>query len=190
MSATLLTGPAAEPLTLAAMKSFLRIAHDDDDTTITDLIVAACTYVERATRRALITQVWRLVLDHWPAHGRLSMPVAPLRDIVAARVYDGAGVAHAVDTQAFVPDLAATPPVIGFVPWAMALPGRATAGIEIDIEVGYGAASAVPEPLRQAIRMLAAHWYENRGVVADDGRSVLLPVGVNALIAPYKVITL
>jgi uncharacterized phiE125 gp8 family phage protein len=38
--------------------------------------------------------------------------------------------------------------------------------------------------------MLVAHWYENRGVVAEDGRRVLLPVGVTALIAPYKVITL
>jgi uncharacterized phiE125 gp8 family phage protein len=34
-------------------------------------------------------------------------------------------------------------------------PGRASAGIEIDVVVGYGAtAESVPEPLRQAIRML------------------------------------
>ena len=37
--------------------------------------------------------------------------------------------------------------------------------------VGYGdAAGDVPEPLRQAIRLLVAHWYENRGLVAlGDG---------------------
>ena len=191
MACMLLTGPAAEPLTLAAMKEFVRLAHDDDDATITDLIVAARTYIERATRRALITQTWRIVFDHWPSHGRLTVPIAPLREVVAARVYDGAGVSHAMDTQAFVPDLAATPPVIGFVPWAMAVPGRATAGIEIDVELGYGlAAQDVPEPIRQAVRMLVAHWYENRAVVADNGRGVLLPVGISALIAPYKVITL
>ena len=32
---------------------------------------------------------------------------------------------------------------------------------------GYGGGAAdVPEPLRQAIRLLVGHWYENRGVVA------------------------
>lgn len=191
MAATLLTGPAAEPLTLAAAKAFLRLAHDDDDALVTDLIVTARTHVERVTRRALITQMWRIVLDHWPSHGRLTVPIAPLREVAAARVYDGGGVAHVMDLQAFVPDLAATPPVIGFVPWAMPVPGRSTAGIEIDVDVGYGpAAEDVPEPLRHAVRVLVAHWYENRAVVSQDGRSGALPVGVSALIAPYKVITL
>ena len=47
----------------------------------------------------------------------------------------------------------------------MALPARLAAGIELDVTVGYGdAAVDVPEALRQAICLLTAHWYENRGL--------------------------
>ena len=35
-------------------------------------------------------------------------------------------------------------------------PGRAVAGIEIDVVAGYGAPADVPSPLRQAILMLVA----------------------------------
>ena len=93
---------------------------------------------------------------------------APLRrDCWRRRVYDAGGAPHAVDLQAFTADTAAAPAVIGFVPWSLPAPGRALAGIEIDVEAGYGDAPAdVPQPLRQAIELLVAHWYENRGLIA------------------------
>jgi uncharacterized phiE125 gp8 family phage protein len=42
--------------------------------------------------------------------------------------------------------------------------------------------------LRQAIRLLAAHWYENRSLVADAAAA--LPETVAALIAPYRMLSL
>ena len=71
------------------------------------------------------------------------------------------------------------------------MPGRATAGIELDVELGFGAAATdVPDALRHAIRMLVAHWYENRGLAAIGGTVAMLPASVNALIAPYRVLSL
>jgi len=189
MASLLLTGPAAEPLTLAETKAFLRVDDDAEDDLIASLIVAARAAVEAGTRRALVTQSWRLVRDAWPADGRIAVRPAPLAAVTAARVYDDAGAAHAVDTEAFVPDLAAS--VLGFAPWAMPQPGRAVAGIEIDISVGYGdAASAVPEPLRQAVRLLVAQWYENRTLVAPGQTVSALPATVAALVSPYRVLSL
>ena len=70
-------------------------------------------------------------------------------------------------------------------------PGARSAGIEIDVEAGYGAtASAVPEPLKQAIRQLVAHWYENRGAGPPDESALRMPASVAALIAPYRVLAL
>lgn len=69
MPAILLTPPAAEPLSLAQAKAFLRVEHDDDDELIAALIAGSRLHIEAQTRRALMTQSWRLVRDAWPQDG-------------------------------------------------------------------------------------------------------------------------
>lgn len=190
MSSILLTAPAAEPLALDEARAFLRVDTHDDDETIAGLIAAARLAVETQTRRALMTQGWRLALDRWPADGRIAVRPGPLRELTAARVYDAVGNAAALDLQHFVPDLGASELVIA--PWALMQSARPAAGIELDVTVGYGdTASDVPEPLRQAMRILTAHWYDNRGLVAANTTSVaLLPAAFAALIAPYRMVSL
>jgi uncharacterized phiE125 gp8 family phage protein len=190
MSSLLLTAPAVEPLSLDEARAYLRVETNDDDELIGALIAGARVHVEAQTRRALITQSWRLSLDAWPEDGRIRVVPAPLRTLNAARVYDSDGNAQALDTQAFVPDLGAS--MLVFMPWPLPPPGRIAAGVEIDVTVGYGdAAGDVPEALRQAVRLLVAHWYDNRGLVADNTTQIAaLPATVPALLAPYRVLTL
>jgi len=59
---------------------------------------------------------------------------------------------------------------------------RPFAGIEIDVECGYGAAADVPRIFVQAIRLLAAHWYEHR----TDAAQPALPDAVAELLAPVR----
>lgn len=187
MSSILLTAPAAEPLALDEARLFLRVEHTDDDELIAALIAGARLHIEAQTRRALITQIWRLGLDAWPESGRINVRPAPLQAVTAARIYDADGNAETLDLQSFVRVLDGTE--ISFVPWAMPAPGRLASGIELDLRVGYGdTAVMVPEPLRQAIRLLIAHWYENRGLVVDAAAA--LPETVAALIAPYRILSL
>lgn len=188
MPSLLLAAPAVEPVSLDEARAFLRVDHTDDDEAIAALVAGARLHVEAQTKRALITQAWRITLDAWPADGRLPVLPAPLQMLTAARVYDADGEAQALDTQAFVPDLAGS--ALAFAPWALPMPGRSAAGIELDVRVGYGdAAIDVPEALRQAIRLLTAHWYDNRGLVAA-GAVAALPANVTALIAPYRMVSL
>ncbi|HZL30407.1 MAG TPA: head-tail connector protein [Pseudolabrys sp.] len=188
MSSLLLIAPAVEPLSLAEAKAFLRVEHDDDNDVILSLISASRIHIEAQTRRALISQSWRIALDAWPADGRLPVRPAPLREVTAARVFDAADNAQSIDLQAFV--FAAGNSALAFAPWTLAQPGRFAAGIEIDVVCGYGDAAAdVPEPLRQAIRLLIAHWYENRGLAAV-GTVTVLPTTVATLIAPYRLLSL
>lgn len=189
MSSILLTPPAIEPVSLAEAKAFLRVEHDDDDGVITPLIAAARLFVEAQTRRALITQEWRLVLDCWPPSGRIEVRPAPLRSLIAVRVYDFDGNADLIDLDAFVQDTAGS--ALIFPSWTLSQPGRRAAGIELDMTCGDGdAALDVPEPLRQAIRLLVAHWYENRSLTTTGADYSALPITVPALIAPYRMVRL
>lgn len=185
MPSILLSGPAAEPVTLSDAKHFLRVEHDDDDDLIAALIAGSRIHIEAQTRRAMITQTWRLTRDAWPESGRLAVLPVPLVTLVAARIYKADGSTVAVDVTAFAIDKAAAPARLAFTRGALAAPERPVGGIELDITAGYGDAEDVPEPLRQAVRLLVAHLYENRGSAAPD---LALPASVTALIAPYRVL--
>ncbi len=189
MPSILLAGPAAEPLTLAEAKAWLRVEHGDDDAAIAALVAAACTHVEAHTRRALMTQSWRILRDEWPADGRIAVLPAPLRELHAVRVHLAGG-PEDIGPEAFVLDTAAAPGIVAFPPGTLIAPSRAIGGIELDIEAGYGdEPSDVPQALRQAIRLLLARWYENRGAMSEAGAGPL-PRDVAALIAPYRAVTL
>jgi uncharacterized phiE125 gp8 family phage protein len=184
MQRFILNGPAVEPLSLTEAKRVLRIDHADDDAVVVSLIKAARQRIEGRTGRALITQGWRIVMDAWPWGGRVALPVMPAQAVTAVRVFNALGVA-----QTF------TPPVYRLVPGtepplldvsAVPAPGKARDGIEIDVTAGYGpAASDVPEPLRQAMRLMVAHAY---AAVGADGRKPVEPepAEIRDLIAPYR----
>ncbi len=189
MTAILLTPPSGEPLTLSDAKAFLRVEHGDDDALISALIVAARGQIEAQARVALLTQTWRIVLDCWPADGRVRLRNGPLRALSAARTFDAAGNAHMHDTAAFVLDGAAG--IVSAPPFALPVPGRGRAGIELDVVLGFGdTAGDVPELLRHAVRTLVAHWYENRAMAAIGQGVALLPGSVSAMIASYRTVSL
>ncbi|MCW5680548.1 MAG: head-tail connector protein [Xanthobacteraceae bacterium] len=186
MPAILILPPAAEPLSLAEAKAWLRISHDDEDALVQSLLSSARIQAETQTRRALMTQRWRIVLDRWPVSGKISAPVTPLRALVAARVRNMAGEAETLDTDLFMLNAASAPGEIVFDAGRVVHPGQLAAGIEIDIEAGYGAAADVPADFKQAIRLLLTRAYENRDASGDDG----LPPAVSALLAPHRVVSL
>lgn len=102
---------------------------------------------------------------------------------------NAAGEASEIDPEIFVVDAAAG--ALAVAPaWSLPIPGRGAAGIELDIEAGYGAADDVPPRLLLAIRMLVAHWYENRGLIAIGGSVAMMPASVNAMIASHRVLSL
>lgn len=189
MSAFLLMAPTVEPLSVPDAKHFLRVEHGDDDALIASLVAAARNHVEALTRCGLITQTWRLVLDGWPDNGRIKSRIGPLRTLVAARIYNESGTAGVIDIDRFVIDPAKG--VIAAPGWSLPMPGRAVAGIELDVELGFGAtAGDVPPTLLQAIRMLVAHWYENRGLIAIGQSVAMMPASVNAMISSHRVLSL
>ena len=166
MTAILITPPAIEPLSLAEAKLWLRLDGTDEDATVAALIAAARLAVELASGRKLIAQGWRIMLDAWPADATIRLPLSPVRAVTAVRVRDGAGLATELSSAVWTADVNRDPALIHLRAPPLQ-PGLVTGGIEIDVDCGFGNdAEAVPEPLRQAIRVLVARWFENRGDAA------------------------
>lgn len=190
MTAALITPPAIEPVLLADVKAYLRLDADDEDEFLTAAIAAARVHVETLTRRMLIEQSWRVYLDNWPRTRVVTIPVAPLIAVEGVIIYDRSGEPTTVSPDDYQIDTVSVPgrlKLYGIVPLAE----RTINGIEIDVTAGYGASSVdVPSPLRRAVMMLIAHWFEHRGVVGHDGVADVPPQGFDALIAPYRILSL
>lgn len=179
-----ITGPAEEPVTLEEAREHLRLDARDQDAMVTALITAARTVLEGETRRAFVTQEWRLLLDDWPG-ATVQLPLAPISAVSAVRLADADGEACTLDEAHYDLALAGDPPrVVARAPWPA--PQQRVYGIAIDFLAGYGAASDVPQPLKQAILMLVAHWFETREPVGFGAGSAEIPMTVAALIAPYR----
>ncbi|MFZ4532796.1 MAG: head-tail connector protein [Alsobacter sp.] len=176
--------PAAEPLTLADLKAWLRLDGSDEDDLLVALLTAArCAVVEAAGRR-LVTQDWRMVLDAWPPDGILTLPLAPVQAVTAVRVRDAAGGATVLPASAWLLDASSDPPRLLLMGSPQA-PGRRLGGIEVDLTAGYGPPAAVPEPLRMAVRLTAACLYEHRGDGPDKAVAAVPPAAAT-LIAPFR----
>lgn len=205
----LATPPAGEPVTLDEAKAQCRVEIADDDALISSLIVAARRACENEVRRSFVTQTWDLtldrfpwrvvggVLDPWafpsdrawldrialPGSGALYLPRPKLQSVDAITYLDAVGVTQTLDPSAYRV-VAGTPglvePAYGTT-WPAIRP--ASGAVTIRFTAGYGDAAAVPEPVKLAIKMLVAHWYENREPVIVGTISAELPFAVKALLA-------
>jgi uncharacterized phiE125 gp8 family phage protein len=184
----LTSGPAVEPVTLADAKAHLRIDASAEDTLIASLIVTSRLHVEAAAGLALITQGWSWYLDAWPPSRALELHLRPVQSIAAVRLYDESGAATTLDPTGYLLDGAGVHPRLvrlGSPVWPK--PGRIANGIEVAFTAGYGPAAAdVPAPIRQAILLLVAHWYEYRSPLEQGAQPAPLPTMVTELLAPYR----
>ena len=179
MKRILLEGPAVEPVLLAEAKAHLRLDGNAEDELLGAMIAAARVAVETEIRRVLIAQSWRAVFDSWPTYG-IVLPVRPALEVDDVRAVDrhGAAIPVAPDDYAF--DRAdGSVRLFAFVPEAVRY--------EIDFTAGYGPSGLdVPQPIRQAIRLLVTHWYEHRAAAIAGEVAAPAPFGYRELVAPYR----
>ncbi len=188
MPLILISGPLAEPVTLAEAKAHCRIDHDDEDTLIASLILAARLHIERNLDLALISQSWSLLLDSWPEARDIELPLAPLLGVQAIRIHDSTGNATTLSPADYTVDTISRYPRIVFNSGAKTPnPEQTINGIEIAITIGYGTeADDVPAPIRHALKMLVAYWYEAREPAIIEEPLDNIPAAIGSLIAPYR----
>lgn len=156
--------PATEPVTLTEAKSHLRVDTTDDDTLITELIKAARQVVENNTGRSLVTQTWRLSLDAFPRNSEaIRLERGPLVSVQSLTYVDTNGTTQTMAASKYVVD---TLHIEGEVALAHGEAWPNTRGdrnaVLVNYTAGYGAASAVPDALKAAIKLRLGDLFANR----------------------------
>jgi uncharacterized phiE125 gp8 family phage protein len=164
MALETLIPPAAEPVSLASARAFLRIGTDGDDGVLTSLITACREALEARTGRALVTRTVRQrFLGTRPLPiglpGTLLPGRSPATALVAVRVIGACGsetVAPAGTVALIDGRFIVKSPLV-----ASAL------GLSLDYEAGYGTPAQVPEAFKVSILEAMADAMSRR----DEGKT-------------------
>ena len=188
MSLVMTSGPAVEPVTLAEAKAHLRIDHANEDALINSLIITSRHHIEAALGLALITQSWTLLTDRWPKLQRLNLPLRPVQSISSVKIWNHDGTSTTLPLSAFYLDGQGLPARLAWQGAApLSDPERAVNGIEIAFTAGFGSgADSVPQPVRHALLLLVAHWYEHREPVEIGSGVNAVPNMVSELLLPFR----
>ena len=191
MALALTSGPAEEPVTVSEAKAHLRIDGSAEDILIASLIVTSRLHVEAALGLALITQGWRLTLDRWPEEGQVRFPLRPIRSVTSVTVLDEDGTPSVVSSADYLLDGQALRPRLIPRDGKWPPPGQRANGIEIAFAAGIGdEPEDIPQPIRHAILLLVAHWYEHRDPLEIGGAGAAIPAAVSDLLKPYREVRL
>ena len=190
MALVLTSGPALEPISVADAKAHMRLDSGAEDALIASLILTSRLHLETALSLALITQTWTLSLDAWPP-ASVIFPIRPVLSIIAARVLSAASVATTLAASDYLLDGSGLKPRLVRTGMAWPQPGKAANGVEIVFTAGFGpAATDVPQPVRHALLMLVAHWYEHRDPIEIGSPASSIPKAVSDLMMPYGAVRL
>lgn len=194
MTLTLIAGPAAPPVSDADLAEHARLAQAIGETigeTSGDLPAlircrdAAVAAVERACATALIRQTWDWRLRDWPDPSATPLPISPVLSIVSVERLSPDGTADPLAPETYALDRTGPRPAIRAVSNLLPSPPRG-GGVSIRFQAGHGdAPTDVPADLRQAVLLLAAHYFERRHA-ADEAALAPIPHGVSALLEPHR----
>lgn len=190
MGLSLVTAPASEPVTLTEAKLHVRQDGTADDTPITSLITAAREHCENETRRAFITQTWKLTLDGFPDSGVIRIPRPNLLTVTGITYVDDDGVTQTLAANQYTVITDTLPGEIHEAydvdwPTTRAVPNA----VAVTFTCGYGAtAASVPGPIKSAMLLAIGHWYTNRESVVTGTIATELPMAVDSLLGPYRYI--
>ena len=172
------------------LRSHLRLGTGFDEDTLQDKVLsgflrAALAAIESRTSKVLIARSFRMQLTDWAPDKAQEFPLAPVTQIITVQLLDANDVASTLSPAVYRLKPDTTRPSL--VAASSTLPSVGAGGTaQIDFVAGYGGWSEVPPDLRQAVMMLAAHFYENRNET-HLGQGCM-PFGVTALIERYKVL--
>lgn len=154
------------------------------DEVLTGFLRAAMAAIEARTGKVLLIRAFSWSLSYWRHGDAQGLPVAPVVQITRVALLSRDGIETTVPADAYWLERDDMRPRLrsrgGMLP---SIPHNGSAVLEF--EAGYAADWAgLPADLKQAVLLLASHYYEYRHETSlSDG---CMPFGVSSLIERYK----
>lgn len=181
-------------LTLTRAKQHLRLAitaqeaeaYTDEDAIIQGLIDAAYQHAEHYTQTTLAQRAKTLVLDGFPAgSSKIELPWAPVVAIESLEYTDPNGSGQSLDADTLRLDTRPIYPTLA-PQWGTEWPSTTDEPECVVITATAGYAQTPPD-VEAALLLLIGHLYENRESVVIGTATAALPMGVEMLLAPYRI---
>ncbi len=194
---------AAVPIiSLAEMKSFMRVDTAADDSLIEDFVKIATESIAQFIRRSIVSQTIELTMDGFgngnsvadslPAGvydlpksygmsntNSIDLPFLPIVSITSIKTYDQANAVSTLSSAAYTLDANGGRVYLNSgYNWPSSLRDRAS--VVIKYVAGYGYTN-VPFPIRQAVRQYAAAMYDCRRMCDMAPEMV-------EMLAPYRIL--
>jgi uncharacterized phiE125 gp8 family phage protein len=174
-------------------KAHLRVGSGFGTDTLQDDVLrgflrAAIAAIEARTGKMMLRREFSWNLTMWRDLSAQALPVAPVQVITSLEMIMRDGAREVVANDLYWLEKDQARPKVRSV--GACLPSIPTAGcVVVNFEAGFGEVWAdVPADLRQAVMLLAGHYYEYRNETSlSDG---CMPFGVSSLIERYKVMRL
>lgn len=169
-------------MTVAELKAHLRVTHTLEDTLISDIRQAAIQYIEQYCNTRLGTFT---AYGYLPDFVNSYIPIGPVNSVTAVEYEtDNSGTLSTLATSNWHTDIKSHVGRITFSDYPQPYE-YAMMPVRITMNVGY-AYTAIPGPIMSAVRLLAAHLYENRQDEVIGSITSRLRLGIDALVSPYR----
>lgn len=182
-AAKLITAATFEPITLEELKSQVQLASDyrAHDAELYQLIQAAREQYQHDTQQVLCASSWRLKFDEWPADF-FELPTPTVTAISSIKYMDVSSVQQTLSSSVYELDETYPSPRVELAYNQQWPTFRGEDGdIEINYVAGYASQAAIPQAHKQAILMIASHWFETRTGMIQSNQAES-PVGYSSLV--------
>lgn len=175
------------PVSLAEARLHLKVDTTDDDELISQLLDSATVYCEQFQNRTYLNRTRFLYLDAFP--DEIIVPDPPLVSVTSLQYIDTDGATQTWDASNYRVDTSTEPGTITRaynIDWPSIR--SVTSAITITYVAGYGAlATNTPDDVKNAIKLLIGHWYENREGVSELNMKEV-PLAIKSLLWAERII--
>jgi uncharacterized phiE125 gp8 family phage protein len=174
------TLPTASLVTIPEVKAAARIDSGHEDDLLAGYITAAEVTIEHLCRRSFRAQTWTAYYSDVTIGTAEILPRSPVASVV---------VSYKSDANTWT--VATVNTLLGAAPACWYPPATVTPYVMMDGSPNWKAvavcgADTLPQPVKNAIILLAGHLFDQRSPIVIGAPVAEIPFTIDALISPYK----